>query len=1704
MPITEPESIARLRKRKPVTPIEPEKPELPKFEPETIARFKARPEILPSELELPQLLRRMWPEAYELEDVEVVDVMLGWMEEEPDAFILEMKERGKTPETIALLEAFEATPEEIEQIFAVEVIAPPQLEVPDWLTFDFWKEALFKPYAGEDLASKAYFSFVAGIGDVIATSGGAARWLGYEDVGGVLSSIGSKIQQVAPPDTTGEFELADLLNPEWYATKIARTIPFALSLAPWAIGGFYGGSAIATTLGLGRLGAWLVGGFSGAALSRPLESALEAGGQYDDAIARGKTEQEAKEEADEVFRNNMTLAGLDAFQIAIALAPTPKWVPTSLVRAGLVRTTRIAGKMVIIGLTEGGEEVYQDMVQRHARGEEWQLDPVSKEVFAIGMVMGLGMGLGGDVVTGLVDNVKKKMSLDIKGDFYAAVEDWEAQGFRIDQSELKALDTISQTPEGEKIVTETLKELQEAPTVPIIPEVVPEAILPLDEVSKLETRIPLDLIRKDEAAAIERLTGEIEKEGITEPITIRVREDGSRIVWDGIHRLIVAQNLGIENVPVRFIGEVTKPPVAKEAIEAPEVIGEGGIPVPPEEPIPQGVIDSNPVLRNIGWKEAARPTRKVFERLGLFRLHKGIQKAEVLIGEERVARQKEQRKLMKTVDKERWSLVFDEVNEKGSVVGLTFNEKRAVAYIRNWANEWAERKNLPKEKRIKDYIPHLFEQEMIAQAKETGIIPPELAMILSDRVAKKITDPFLKERLGAVGFLKDPFRAMEAYDAAAMKVLYYEPFLQKIATIANDPIQRSDVRDYMKDYSRRMTSEPNKHDLKINADLQEIASKLEKVPGGKALAKFLSQGNPSGLVAYQFTGAIYAMWLGFKPTSAIRNLSQHTLIIGEVGPVHFADAIRLRFTKEGKAALKKSLVLRSRKAAFVPGIDDSFAEKWTDQFRETALWMFRFADRQNVSDAFLAGYSEAKSLLPRADEQVWIDRGDEVAADTQYLYTKMNSMAVSQSAPGRVFSILTTWSENWIELMSKWIARRPSQVYLEHERATGEKVAGANWATSVKAIGIYMAIIGLGYALKEETRLKAWEYTGITSIRYLADVLGGDFPGLQYIGAAANIIAGFATDDERRLKEGLYQLNPAKMVGIIRQLNAVMAGDKDWLTLLFYLEGRNYKFKQLKNKWKKDFKPYNELAQKDRKEYRENNPKIEAKLFITSQFTTLSSDAARAEVLRLIEEHDLDTEMIDGYEKVFGVDTAVELDKFQNRVGNLEKLEVGVEAEYYTMNDFASEVNILVKNMGRTKVEKDGNQLAVEYLRAKDLFVQYDSLEGDARKQYRMQFPDVEALMYLFGHNNLSAFQNPNSAVELLRLMKKYDIPPEGIKAFVDDPAKYDALQAPLFQLQLEWNEMLIAYELAEQEERELMLEENPKFRDARRQIEAINKGVPENLVMSYVEYYAMDVAGWEQERFLKENEDYYKEVWLGILENEEKDFDRVPTKEFENATNEYEALKTTEERLAFLEQHEWFRRERREREAVDKDIPERLRSEYVEYYEFPSTGYANERYLMEHKEFYRYMVDSGEWIEKDFSKVATEKFEEALVDYDKLELGYDRYEYRGNNPWFDEEGVKLEKWQPFDPEEFIPRIIVLMLGEYDALPTTGRDRLIFRHTHPKLEEWLVEQRGYIPVGDRWKGEVSRRKPKKEEAEEKETWTEELEKMREKLRKLRG
>ena len=77
------------------------------------------------------------------------------------------------------------------------------------------------------------------------------------------------------------------------------------------------------------------------------------------------SEQEADAVAQRVYEANLSLAGLDAAQLAIAFAPAPVKPITT---AGKAAT--LAGKLAIETATEAGEEGYQHVVQQQAIGTD--------------------------------------------------------------------------------------------------------------------------------------------------------------------------------------------------------------------------------------------------------------------------------------------------------------------------------------------------------------------------------------------------------------------------------------------------------------------------------------------------------------------------------------------------------------------------------------------------------------------------------------------------------------------------------------------------------------------------------------------------------------------------------------------------------------------------------------------------------------------------------------------------------------------------------------------------------------------------------------------------------------------------------------------------------------------------------------------------------------------------------------------------------------------------------------------------------------------------------------------------------------------------------------------------------------------------------------------------------------------------------------
>jgi len=189
-----------------------------------------------------------------------------------------------------------------------------------------------------------------------------------------------------------------------------------------------------------------------------------------------------------------------------------------------------------------------------------------------------------------------------------------------------------------------------------------------------------------------------------------------------------------------------------------------------------------PHFKEVGVVERVRPTRQVFQKIGLRRqVWEPAFEAEGLLYQELMAFRKQLNQIKGLVKKNRRSAVFDEIENPGTIVDLTLNEKKAVAWFRKFFEAWADRLELSPEQRRSNYITHIFEAAISEEIKTKHKLDPDLLVAMEWITPKTVFNPFLQKRLGKkAGLKRDPFLAAEAYEARELKVYYYEPLIRKI------------------------------------------------------------------------------------------------------------------------------------------------------------------------------------------------------------------------------------------------------------------------------------------------------------------------------------------------------------------------------------------------------------------------------------------------------------------------------------------------------------------------------------------------------------------------------------------------------------------------------------------------------------------------------------------------------------------------------------------------------------------------------------------------------------------------------------------------------------------------------------------------------------------------------------------------------------
>lgn len=282
--------------------------------------------------------------------------------------------------------------------------------------------------------------------------------LSLTNIGKNLKNEGERLQQAWTPRRDLEpvdFSWRSLLDPEFYITTIPSALPTTLALVPPAIVGSLIGRGVGSRMMLGGVGRAIINSIGAAAMSRPLESAMESQGAYDEAIANGKTEDEANAMADSVYKQTLAFGGaLDVAEFALAFSPI-KFRPTHR----LLKMAAIAAKPISVAGMEGFEERVQTFINQKEQNPNTKWvdffdfkDPELNESTAVGMLFGVGMGGAGSVLPLLYNDIAATIP---EGELKEAfVRD------KAETNEEVALGKLAENPEGKKHIQARLERLQ--------------------------------------------------------------------------------------------------------------------------------------------------------------------------------------------------------------------------------------------------------------------------------------------------------------------------------------------------------------------------------------------------------------------------------------------------------------------------------------------------------------------------------------------------------------------------------------------------------------------------------------------------------------------------------------------------------------------------------------------------------------------------------------------------------------------------------------------------------------------------------------------------------------------------------------------------------------------------------------------------------------------------------------------------------------------------------------------------------------------------------------------------------------------------------------------------------------------------------------------------------------------------------------------
>ncbi len=330
-------------------------------------------------------------------------------------------------------------------------------------------------------------------------------------------------------------------------------------------------------------------------------------------------------------------------------------------------------------------------------------------------------------------------------------------------------------------------------------------------------------------------------------------------------------------------------------------------------------------------------------------------------------------------------------------------EVKVAKEIQAYFQQWANKLDLPADKRITNYITHIFDPDFVKKEFD-----PEIAKMIRDRIPGSVYDPFVEQRLGKLGYVEDTWQALDAYAKRAIRKVNMDPVLKQIKQKA-DILEESQY-SYLKSFIDRVNLRPTKIDSLIDNTIKQMVG-------------YRFGQRPVIRITQKLRQAVYRGTLGLNIGSAIRNLTQGANTYAKLGE---------EFTIKGYGKMVKAFLTRDDELFRVGALQSDLIEDRTFSATKKAwekfdkgLWVFfDAAEKINRGAAYYGAKAKYLAKNKNANEEEAIEYAKKIVRDTQFTFGSIDTPQLLQSDLAKTILQFQSYNLKQAEFLTEMVKNK--------------------------------------------------------------------------------------------------------------------------------------------------------------------------------------------------------------------------------------------------------------------------------------------------------------------------------------------------------------------------------------------------------------------------------------------------------------------------------------------------------------------------------------------------------------------------------------------------------------------------------------------------------------------------------------------------------